>query len=122
MTVRVVNPGLSAHHHPDGTVEIYWYEHASADRAAEIILDPFQALDFLRDLTREVSYSLHDALRTAIIGPCGRCRNSRMIQIERLGPGTETVHCPDCAPRIAALRALYAKSTVELIHTGEALQ
>ena len=121
MTHRYVNPDPSFMAGPDGTIEMHWYEPVSSERAVEVIFDPWAALAFLRNLATHVSYALDNALDTAVIGSCDRCKNSRMVEGHR-GNRTELVHCPDCKYRVNHLRELYAESAVDMRDTGEALK
>lgn len=118
---QYINPALSVQANPDGTIQVYWYARGSAEREVEIVLDPWAALGFMRDLARGVSYALDDALDAATIGPCERCGNARLVDVERPHGGTESVHCDECADRRRHLRERYAASVFTLRATCEAL-
>lgn len=121
-TTRYVNPVPSFIAHPDGTISFHWYKPGTAERVIEVVLDPWAALVFLRGFASHVAYSLDDALDIATVGPCERCKNFRMIQVERPhNRGTETIHCPECRPRVLAARERYAASAPPMADTKDAL-
>jgi hypothetical protein len=122
MTHRYVNADPSVQSSPDGTVSIYWYESGAKDRAVELVLDPWAALVFMRSLASAVASSLDNALDAALIGPCERCKNVRLVDVVRPhGRGTESIYCPECRPRALAIRERYAESVFALRETGDAL-
>jgi hypothetical protein len=121
-TQRYVNPDPSFIANPDGTLSFHWYKPGTAERAVEVILDPWAALNFLRGFASNMSHALDDALDHATVGPCETCKGFRLIEVEHpSGRGTHRVHCPECRPRVIAARERYAASVPKMVDTNEAL-
>lgn len=99
-----INPNVSIESH-DGVLTIVLHpryakfdrETAQYEGGITIHLGAYEQLDLLGELSRQSAYSITGLLHDIGLGPCERCRNHRLINIENRGRTTNQ-YCPDCNP------------------------
>lgn len=102
-----------------GRVVLTAYDHSTATaddvlgHVTRFVIEPGAALVLLRDLAGHATSSVERAVVHVKSGDCGRCRNTRLVDVVLPGNRMSKERCPECAPAYnAAIRDPWARPRV----------
>lgn len=72
---------------------------ASEEKPQQFRISYDTAWNLLSNLTSILRHVADTRLRSAVAGDCIKCKNLRLVDVERPGRRSESVYCPSCRHR-----------------------